>query len=83
MKNINSRSGRSGGPSATVLGHVLDHFFYWCALHGFGCQMRPLTEDESKAVFTKLANYVVRLPTCLPASICGLTFTGQEPGPLN
>lgn len=23
--------------------------------------MRPLTEDESKAVFTKLANYIVRL----------------------
>lgn len=22
--------------------------------------MRPLTEDESKAVFTKLANYIVR-----------------------
>lgn len=23
--------------------------------------MRPLTEDESKAVFTKLANYIVRI----------------------
>lgn len=23
-------------------------------------QMRPLTEEESKAVFTKLANYIVR-----------------------
>lgn len=24
--------------------------------------MRPLTEDESKAVFTKLANYIVQYP---------------------
>lgn len=27
----------------------------------FNFAMRPLTEDESKAVFTKLANYIVRI----------------------
>jgi hypothetical protein len=31
--------------------------------------MRPLTEDESKAVFTKLANYVVRSSVFLVASL--------------
>ena len=28
--------------------------------------MRPLTEDESKAVFTKLANYIACLPSFFP-----------------
>jgi hypothetical protein len=27
--------------------------------------MRPLTEDENKAVFEKLTNYIVRALTCL------------------
>ena len=28
--------------------------------------MRPLTEEESKAVFTKLANYIVRISLFIP-----------------
>jgi len=47
-------------------------------------KMRPLTEEESKAVFTKLSNYIVRLAssilTRLPLSDTITTITtGQKP----
>lgn len=43
--------------------------------------MRPLTEEESKAVFTKLANYIVRpLAIFLPCQCTHLSsLSGQEP----
>ena len=44
--------------------------------------MRPLTQDESKAVFTKLANYIVRSllhhPLLAPPTA---SPTGQESHP--
>lgn len=41
--------------------------------------MRPLTEDESKAIFTKLANYIVRASSCCFFSC--LTSAGQKSRP--
>lgn len=44
----------------------------------FHSTMRPLTEEESKAVFTKLANYIVR-GGCLRKEPCLTVLAGQEP----
>ena len=43
--------------------------------------MRPLTEDESKAVFTKLANYIVRTRPARTPTLATVPFTGQESDP--
>lgn len=45
--------------------------------------MRPLTEEESKVVFTKLANYIVSLALARlspPSLSLAPTLPGQEPG---
>lgn len=42
--------------------------------------MRPLTEDESKAVFTKLANYIVSMPVVLAAPVTYGAYPGKESG---
>ena len=40
--------------------------------------MRPLTEDESKAVFTKLANYIVRPVNSYQLVLASASSIGQE-----
>ena len=43
--------------------NVIAHLFSFYVHHPFTPKMRPLTEEESKTVFEKLANYIVRIPT--------------------
>jgi len=43
--------------------------------------MRPLTEEESKAVFTKLSNYIVCLEFLIfiKSALSDISVTGQKP----